>query len=130
MNGILKGFAVITLGLSATMSFAGPSYLVTHNDTSVESKAYVAGIIPAPTPAAPNKTTSISWIVVKMACYGHTTNNKCPALIKMATNTAHPVELGTVEMDLDSGDITPKKLSANGYTLTVNGPAEATLTQN
>nr|WP_241480405.1 hypothetical protein [Legionella norrlandica] len=65
-----------------------------------------------------------------MACYGHTTNGKCAALIKMATNTANPIDIGYVTMDLETGDISPKVLSAKGYTLRAIGPAEAEITKD
>ena len=45
----------------------------------------------------------------------------------MGTNTASPVLLGMVTLDLVSGLITPSQVSGNGYTLTVNGPGETTL---
>ena len=45
----------------------------------------------------------------------------------MASNTDTPIKIGTLAMDVDTGDITPKQLSANGYTITVNGPGETTL---
>ncbi|HAT9430881.1 TPA: hypothetical protein JBC48_15845, partial [Legionella pneumophila subsp. pneumophila] len=64
------------------------------------------------------------------ACYGHTTNGKCPALIKMGTDTANPIDIGYVTLDLDTGDITPKTLSAKGYTLKAIGPGEAEITKN
>ena len=62
-----------------------------------------------------------------MACFGHTVNGTCSAVVKMSTNTANPVTVGTVTMNLDTGDITPKQLSANGYTIIVNGPGETTI---
>ncbi len=45
----------------------------------------------------------------------------------MATNTANPIELGSVVMNLDTGEIVPNELHANGYALYVNGPGETTL---
>ena len=45
----------------------------------------------------------------------------------MKTNTQNPVELGQVTIDLNTGDIQPTRLHANGYTMIVNGPAETTL---
>ena len=48
----------------------------------------------------------------------------------METNTENPVDIGMVSMDLDTGDITPKTITANGYTLVVNGPGETTLSKD
>lgn len=130
MNVILKGVSAIALSLSAVAAFAAPAFLTTYNNTNEESNAFVAGTIPSPHPTAPHSTRQVSWTLVKIACYGHSTNNKCTALIKMATNTANPIPVGTVTMDLLTGDITPKTLSANGYTITVNGIATATITKD
>ncbi len=130
MNLMLKSISAIALSLSAATALAVPTYLTTHNNTNLESNAFIAGTIPSPYATPANATRQIFWNMVKIACYGHTTNGKCSALIKMATNTANPIEIGYVTMELDSGNITPKVLSANGFTLTVNGPGEATITKN
>lgn len=131
MKKLTLHLSALALGLITSTAFATPSSLTTHNLTNVESNAYVAGVIPSPVPSKPNANTVVPWLVVQMACFGRTVEgNKCPAMIKMATNTGNPVDLGNVLMDLDTGIITPSKLSGNGYTLTVNGPAEATLTKD
>jgi len=130
MNLIFKSFSAIALSLSAVTAFATPAYLTTHNNTSVESNAYIAGTIPSPYPTAPNSSRQVYWNLVKIACFGHSVDGKCPAAIKMATNTDAPIEIGTVYMDLNTGDITPKQFSNNGYTVTVNGPGEATVTKD
>lgn len=130
MNLLTKSLSAVALSLSALTVFAGPAYLTTHNKTNEESNAFIAGTIPSPYPTAANSSRQVYWNLVKLACFGHTTNGKCSALIKMATNTDHPVDLGTVLMDLSTGDITPKQLSHNGYTLFVNGPGEATVVKN
>ncbi|TAL62671.1 MAG: hypothetical protein EPN84_06120 [Legionella sp.] len=130
MNVILKSFTAIALSLSAATALAAPVYLTTHNNTDEESNAFVAGTIPSPYPTAPHSTRQVYWNMVKIACYGHSTNGKCSALIKMKTNTPNPVEVGSLTMDLATGDITPKTLTANGYTVTVNGIAEASIAKD
>ena len=118
------------LSLSLTASFAlatPPKQLITHNETSVESNAFVAGTIPSQHPTKPYADNHVMWASVRMACFGHLTNGRCPALIRMKTNTENPVDLGTVTIDLNTGDIQPKSIHANGYTMIVNGPAETTL---
>ena len=130
MNLMLKSISAIALSLSAAAALAVPTYLTTHNKTSLESNAYVAGTIPSPYPTPANSTRQIYWNMVKMACFGHTSNGRCSALIKMATNTSSPIDIGYVSMELETGDITPKVLSAKGFTLTVNGPGEATITKD
>lgn len=129
MKLILKSISAITLSLSAIAAFAAPTYLTTHNNTNEESNAFVAGV-PSPYPTPAQSTRQVYWNLVRIACYGHSTGNQCSAVIKMATNTANPIEIGTVSMDLTTGDINPKVISAQGYTLTVTGIAEATITKN
>jgi hypothetical protein len=118
------------LVLGTATALAAPSYLTTHNNTSEESNAYIAGTIPSPYPTAANSTRQIYWNLVKIACFGKSTNGQCAAVIKMATNTANPIVIGTVSMNLETGAITPQTMSANGYTFTVNGPGEATIDKN
>ena len=130
MNKMLKGLAVAALSLSSTLVLASPTYLVTHNHTDVQSNAYVAGVVPSPVPTNPCSEGKVHWALVRMSCYSQMINGRCPAVIKMATNTAAPIILGMVSMDVETGDILPKQISANGYTFTVNGPGEGTLTQS
>lgn len=130
MNSMLKSISALVLSLSAASALAVPTYLTTHNNTNEESNAYVAGSIPSPYPTAAHSSRQVPWNMVRFACYGHTTNGKCNAVIKMATNTSNPIEIGTVTMELDTGDISPKTLSAKGYTLIVNGPGEATINKD
>ncbi len=130
MNSICKGFSAIALSLSAVTAFASPTYLITHNNTNEESNAYIAGTIPSPHPTHANSTKQLHWNMVKLACFGHAPGGKCPALIKMATNTPNPINIGMVIMDLATGDITPKQISENGYTFIVNGPGEASISKD
>lgn len=116
-----------TLSLTATTALASPIMLITHNTTDLESNAFVGGTVPSNHPTKPHSDNRVSWVSVKMACFGHTSGPMCPALIKVGTNTPNPITIGTVSMDLRTGDITPKQLRANGYTIIVNGPGETTL---
>ena len=128
MNRLLKTMTAGALGLFAATAFAvPPKQLVTHNTTAVESNAFIDGTVPSQHPTKAFSDGKIFWTAVKMACFGHTVNGTCSAVVKMSTNTANPVTVGTVTMNLDTGDITPKQLSANGYTITVNGPGETTI---
>ena|SRR3990167_7815187 len=129
MNSFLKIVAVSTLGLCSQTLFAAPSYLITHNRTDVESNAFIDGTVRSPYPTKAHADNSVSWTAVRIACIGHTKNNQCKALIKMATNTANPVDLDWLNLDLSSGDINPKFAQSNGYTLVVNGPGEVTITK-
>jgi hypothetical protein len=129
MNLLFKNLSIMTLSLSAITAFASPVYLTTHNTTNEESNAYIAGVPSIyPTPAKGKR--DVYWNLVKLACFGHTIGKICPATIKMATNTSKPIEIGSVTLNLESGDINPKQLSKNGYTLIVNGPGDATIVKN
>lgn len=129
MNRFIKVLAITMLGFCSPAVLAAPSGLLTHNHTDVESNAFIDGTVKSPYPTKAHADNSVSWTAVRVACIGHTSNNICKALIKMATNTADVVDLGWLEMDLVSGDINPKSVQGNGYTLTVNGPGEVTLTK-
>jgi len=130
MNSLSKKIIALTLVVTSSAVIASPKQLITHNNTDVDSNAYVAGTIPSQHPTKAHSESKVFWTSVRMACYGHTVDGKCPALIKMGTNTPEPVDLGVVELDLNTGDITPTELHGNGYTMTVNGAGETTLTKD
>ena len=133
MNCFIKHTLGITLSLTTLIVMATPpKQLITHNNTDVESNAFVAGTIPSHHPTKAYSESKVGWSEVRLACYGHVVNGTCPALIKMATgpNDTNPVDLGMVSMDLNTGIITPSILTANGYTMIVNGPGETTLLKN
>ena len=131
MNRFIKHLTAGALGLFAATAMATPpKQLITHNTTDVESNAYIDGTIASQHPTKAHSDGMVFWLAVKMACFGHSTGGKCNALIVMETNTPNPVKVGTVTLDLESGDITPKQLSAYGYTVTVNGPGETTISSN
>jgi hypothetical protein len=129
MTRLLKHLSLGAIGclFSATAMAIPPKQLVTHNTTNVESNAYIDGTIPSTHPTKAHSDGKVFWTAVKMACFGHIVNNKCNAVIKMATDTANPITVGAVSMDLETGDISPKEVRGNGYVLLVNGPGETTL---
>lgn len=129
MKKILTTLTLTALTLTMSSAFASPKKLVIHNQTNVDSCAYVAGEVPPRHPARANCTNYISWTEVRIACLGRTLANKtCPAVIKMNINTPNVTDLGVVYLNVDTGEISPKVLHGNGFKLTVNGPGEATLT--
>ena len=131
MNRFTHCLIALSIGLFSGAALASPpSYMMTHNKTDVESNAYIGGSIASPNPSKPNADNRVPWIVVQIACHGRSNGKICPATIKMATNTNNPITLGDVQLSTDTGLITPSQLTANGYTLTVNGPGEVTLTKN
>ena len=108
-------------------AIAAPKQLVTHNYTDVESNAFINGVIGSQHPTKAHSDNKVFWPSVKLACYGHVTNNLCTALIKMETDTDNPIDLAWVTVDLLTGEITPNEVSNNGYKLVVNGPGETSL---
>jgi hypothetical protein len=132
MNLLFKSFSILALSLGIITAFAAkPEYLKTDNTTNVESNAFIGGV-PSIYPTPANSKKQVYWNLVRLACFQHTTDNGkiCPAVIKMATNTAKPIELGKVTLNLETGEINPKYLSNNGYALIVNGPGDTTLIKN
>lgn len=130
MQQLFRLLAITSLSLVATITSASPFFLITHNTTDSESNAFISGMIASPHPSKPHSDNKVSWLSVRMACFGHVVNNQCLAVIKMDTNTDHPIAIGTVNLDLSTGDITPKQISANGYTMTVIGVGESTITKD
>lgn len=127
MNQLTKYLAAISLNLvAAAASFAAPAMLEITNNTDAESNAYIAGHA-SPKPSKPYSVNSVPWAIVKMACVGHTVNGQCAAVIKMETDTANPVEIGTVEMNVTTGEISPSTIQAHGYVLTVTGIAKGVI---
>lgn len=130
MNRFLNSFVAIGISLLATTALAAPpKQLITHNRTDFESNAFVAGTIPGQHPTRAHTDGLVLWAAVKMACFQHTNGDKCSALVKMATNTANPIDIGVLTIDLKTGIITPDRVSANGFTIMVNGPGETTITK-
>ncbi len=121
-----KTLSIALFGL-ASVAFAAPKQLITHNHTNVESNAYINGTIASQHPTKANSDNKVFWASVKLACYGHIVNNQCQALVKMETDTNTPVDLGMLTVNLITGDISPKYIAANGYHLEVNGPGETSL---
>ncbi len=120
--------STLALVLGSSLAFAvPPKLLITHNQTNYETNAFVAGKIPSQHPTKANSEGRVIWASVRMACFGHVKGGRCPALVKIGTDTDHPLELGTVTIDLNTGDIQPKELHASGFSMIVNGPAETTI---
>lgn len=112
----------------ASVAFAAPKQMVTHNHTDVESNAYIDGVIGSQFPTKPYSDNKVFWASVKLACYGHINpQHECHSLVRMATNSDNPVDLGWMTVNLVTGELNPKILRNNGYRLEVNGPGEVTL---
>ena len=127
MKYVLTTLATTALFLTTAAFAASPTFLITHNETNEESNAFIAEL-PSPHPTKANSVNKVEWNLVRFACWWHTVNDKCTAEVKMATDTSHPISIGMVTLDLNTGLITPNHLSANGYSLTVNGLGDTTIT--
>ena len=122
--------SMLALGLTSTLALAvPPKMLITHNKTSLDSNAFIAGRIPSQHPTRANSDGKVIWASVNLACRGLLINGKCPALIKLNPKGPNPIILGTVNLDLKTGIIQPKELHASGYAFIVNGPGETTIIQ-
>jgi len=126
-------YTLTTLALSfavQTTAFASPKQLITHNLTDYESNAFVAGTVPSQYPTKAHSSGKVFWAAVRMACTGHIIDSKCSALVRVGTNTENPIDVGTLELNIETGEITPSVVHGNGYTITVNGIAETTLSKD
>lgn len=134
-------FRIKTLAITAALAalssqvIAAPQYMISENKTHAQSNSYIAGKFPSPYPTNPGQTKKLLWPLVKLACFGNTQTDPttqheiCTAEIHMETDKPNHKILGSMNMDLDTGDITPKTLSAHGYTLTVKGPGHVVITE-
>lgn len=130
MNRFTHYLTGISLSVMVSTTFALPPTLTIHNTTDLESEAYINGNIATHLPSKPRADNIVPWIVVQMACYGRTVNDICSAMIKMASNTATPLDVGMVYLNMKTGQISPEQVSGNGYTFTSNKIGEATLSKN
>jgi len=130
MNLIIKTITAAALSISASAALASPTMLLTHNMTGLESNAYINGSIPSNHPTKAYSDNKVFWTEVRIACFGRTVNGFCSAVIKMASNTPNPITLGTVAINIETGEIVPSQIRSNGYTLTVNAPGETTLNKD
>lgn len=128
MRNLIRVLSFVVFLIHLSYALAAPGFLLTHNLTDVESNAYIDGTIPSIYPTKAHSDSKVYWNMVKIACHGHTKGNICTALIKMATNSPNPIDVGYVNLDLTTGEINPKKITGNGYSIVINGLAETTIT--
>ena len=127
MYSLFKNLCAITLSVTAATALATPTHYITHNDTDLLTNVIVNGT-ESPFPTFPHSTRKIAWRMVKLGC-GRAPNGMCAVLIKIRTDTSDPIEIGTLYMDMNSGELTPQSISANGYTVNVLGAAEVAIAQ-
>lgn len=123
---LVLGSAMVAL--TAGSAWAAPSQMVTVNKTAASIFANIAGY-QSPDPVKPGETKKRAWLLVKGLCATAGQTGKCTADIVAQDSSNNTTTLGQMTMDLESGDITPKKLAAGKYTLTVTGVAQVLITQ-
>ncbi len=102
---MLRNLTAVALGFGLVAAHATPPQnFTTHNQTTVQSNAYIAGIA-SPFPTNGGTTRQVLWNMIRLACFGHTDGDNCSAVVKMATDTPKPIEVGTLTMNLKTGDI-------------------------
>lgn len=129
MKSLIKNLCFFSLLASASYSYAAPAYLYTHNDTDLTAGAFVNGTIPPQHPTKPHSSSKIYWSLIKLVCSYNPKQPTCHATIKLGNNNNYTIEIGEVAINLDTGDITPKEISNNGYRVSVMGPGEALITK-
>ena len=112
---------------SINYSYAAPQFLITHNNTKVESNAYIDGVIASTHPTPALSTNKVYWNEVKIACLGRTHGSICSAIIKMDTASPNPVVLGQLNLNITTGEIFPSSLSTDLYKLELVAPGEVLL---
>ena len=125
---ILSGLVFIGSVTASNMDAADhPKNFVTRNYTQYLSNARV-GLIwsPYPTPAATPGSYSeraVNWTGLKALC-GFLAET-CGAKIYMYTaeDPSNKIYVGEGVMDMSTGEVTPKTLTNNGFTLTSPAPA-------
>jgi hypothetical protein len=131
MKKLVQTLVSTALVTWATSTFAAPPrFLLTNNMTDYTAGAYVNGTVPPQHPTLPNSKGKVYWGLISIACHSFIVDGKCPALVKLGQNNQYPIEIGYVYLDMNTGEITPKVINNNGFTLTVNGPGETTITQD
>lgn len=118
------------LVLGTTLALASPRSLITHNRTSFQSNAFTDGTIPSAYPTPKGQDGSVLWMLVRLACIGHTTNGQCSAVVKVATDTANPVDVAKLSMNLESGVITLLESYTTAYRVIIHSnPGEVTIAE-
>lgn len=126
MTRTAKSLLLASLCISSALHAAPPPVFNVVNNLGVATESYIAGQMTSSTPA--NSTRSKTWGTIALKCTSHRLNPICPVTIMLAT--APKTVLGTLNINIISGEISPKVLSSNGYTMTLNEPATIVFTKN
>jgi hypothetical protein len=129
MNYLKKIFLGSTLAVLASSAFASPENLTTVNN-SEHGKVYAKiGFYTSPEPVLPHQTRNRDWRSVQGLCGINGMPNQCSAEIIIENDKTHKREsLGSMSMDVSTGEISPGSLSSKHYNLVVTGTAHVTVT--
>ncbi len=130
MNILARNCQFVFFMLTCAQIFAAPSYYTTHNRSSSETQLSVSETRSYSFKTAAKSSTKIEWWLLQLACYGQTRPHQCKAVIQAETNSAHPVRIGMLTIDMKSGELFPKYNSNNGYTMSVIGAGEVHIYKN
>lgn len=111
----------------ATTAFAVPNNLVVVNDVGVQSNAFVRGVATS-SPIAAHTIASIPWTTVTNLCNDTmAATNVCAIEIYAETDTATPVDVGTVVIYVDTGTLVALNRYNIPYQLQVTDAGRITL---
>ncbi len=128
MKKILMTALAIGLGACLGVSQAAPHSLQLINATDHESDAAIHGALTG-SPIAANSVWSLDWASVVNTC--HNTTNEitdvCAAEIYAQTDSASPIDVGTLVIYLNTGTVTALNRDNTGYVLKPFGAGKAIL---
>ena len=117
--------------LTATAFADEPTELTTYNNTNAWVSAKISGF-PSHDPMTPHSERHRAWWKLRVACYASQKDDICTATIILRKNESdeNGSILGDMSINMKSGEITPKQLRNDLYTLRVNDIAKVTITEN
>lgn len=130
MKTNLKLLAAVIVCFTTTVVFAAPTSLIVVNGINAQSNAAIQGQL-STMPIAANSIWSDSWEDVVTVCK-HPSEMKiadlCAVEVYTETDTAAPVDVGTVIMELNTGHLAAENKSDSGYQIKVLGLGRIMLT--
>lgn len=107
----------------SAFAFNAPDYFVVHNDIKFVSKARAYGQWSQP--VAAHTVANIPWAAVDALCKHKTV---CKGQIFVFKGNHKKVKAGSLSINTNTGAIVKKK-DKNGFHISVNGPADVTLSR-
>lgn len=130
MKLLTRNTCIVLLSFISNLAFAEPNYYVTHNSTNVGTTISILEARPYSFYTAPHSSSKVEWWMLQTGCNYYLMNSKCKVIIKTETNFPNPVDVGILTMDMRTGELSPKYISTNGYTISVIGAGEIHIYKN